>query len=383
MPSYTVSELNAAIGKLLERGFAPRFILNASVSRAQIKKGHLWITLTDGKATITTVVWSSRLKNLKFIPNESDGILVIGKLNFWQARANLVVEALDIRPSISTVLRQFEIVKERLILEGVIDESRRKPLPEYPRSIAILTSVPSSALADILRISKERWPLTKLFIVPIPVQGATHIARKIQLAIVNLLESETSNLLDAIVIARGGGSREDLMVFDNEELCRELSSCPIPIVTGIGHEDDWTVADLVADYRAATPTAAILSLLPSREEAILHCKQMKRRLEENISFLIRKHRQTLTERLKNFEKQNPLTVLQRQKIKLGQKSLLLKALSPDKWLLRGFALISDVFANPVLKAKDVSETDKVIIQFYDGEIIAITETINFTSKNNS
>ena len=184
LPNYSVKELNEAIRNLLDRGFAPRFFLHASISKAQLKKGHLWLTLTDGKASISSVIWSSKLQKLNFRPNEGDGVVIVGKLNFWEARANLVVQVLDIRPSISTVLRQFEVVRALFLKEGLLDEARRRPLPKYPGSIAILTSVPSSALADMLRTAKERWPLTRLIIIPIPVQGV--VAKKIQIVLQNL-----------------------------------------------------------------------------------------------------------------------------------------------------------------------------------------------------
>ncbi|MEB3253361.1 MAG: exodeoxyribonuclease VII large subunit, partial [Synechococcus sp.] len=120
IPSFTVAELNSAIGNLLERGFAPRFLLEAAVSRPQLKKGHLWMTLGDGDASISAVVWASQLRQLRYRPEDGDGVTVVGKLNFWAARANLTVQILDIRPSLTTVMRQFERVRQRLEEEGVI-----------------------------------------------------------------------------------------------------------------------------------------------------------------------------------------------------------------------------------------------------------------------
>ena len=129
LPTYSVSELNDAIGILLSRGFAPRFLLNATVSKCQLKKGHLWMTLTDGNSSIDAVAWSSRVQKLNFKPKEDDGVLIIGKLNFWSSQARLSINVLDVRPSISTVLRQFELVKSALIVDGLIDESKRRSLP--------------------------------------------------------------------------------------------------------------------------------------------------------------------------------------------------------------------------------------------------------------
>ena len=153
LPNFTVGELNHSIGNLLSRGFAPRFLLHASVSKSQLKNGHLWMTLTDGEANISGVIWSSCLQKLNFRPTQEDGVEIIGKLNFWENRANLVVQVIDIRPTLSTVLRQFEVVRNLLVVEGLIDEKRRRPLPKFPTNIAVLTSVPSSAYADMTFVS--------------------------------------------------------------------------------------------------------------------------------------------------------------------------------------------------------------------------------------
>ena len=137
--------------------------------KRQLKKGHLWLNLTDGSASISGVVWASKLAQLSYQPKDSDSVTVMGKLNFWAAPASLTVQALDIRPSLSTVLRDIERVRQLLKQEGLIDPSRQRALPSQPASIALLTSVPSSALADMLRTAAERWPMTQLIVVPIPV----------------------------------------------------------------------------------------------------------------------------------------------------------------------------------------------------------------------
>ena len=174
IPTFSVAELNSAIGNLLERGFAPRFLVEATVSRPQLKKGHLWMSLSDGDASISAVVWASQLRQIRFRPEDGDGVTVVGKLNFWAARANLTVQVLDIRPSLTTVMREFERVRRLLEDEEVIQPERARSLPQRPRTVAVLTSVPSSALADMLRTARERWPLTRLLVVPIPVQGAVN-----------------------------------------------------------------------------------------------------------------------------------------------------------------------------------------------------------------
>ncbi len=373
-PQYSVRELNEAIGKLLERGFAPRFLLKATISKSQLKKGHLWLTLTDGQASITAVIWASKLKDLKFNIDDSDGVLIVGKLNFWELRASLVVQVLDIRPTISTVQRKFEIVRDLLIKEGLISEARRRQLPSYPKALAILTSAPSSALADILRTAKERWPLTKLLIFPIPVQG--NVAGDIRGALKKLAKLYKKLDVEVVVLARGGGNREDLMVFDNEELCRDLANFVIPIVTGLGHEDDLTVADLVADHRAATPTAAIVDLLISRESAVEQCCQRRQRLNDSCLWLIRKERQRLQEKSNLLQFQTPFAFIERMQKLLAQKKELLIALSPDTLLKRGFAIVRDEYGQTIPKAKHISLGDKLTIHLNDGQINSVVEDVH-------
>ena len=373
LQNYSVRELNSAISNLLERGFPPRFILHASISKSQLKKGHLWLTLTDGQANITGVVWASILRKINYLPKEDDGVVIVGKLNFWVARASLNVQILDIRPSISTVLRKFEVVRGRLENEGLFDESRKRNLPLFPSCIAILTSVPSSAFADIMRTTQELWPLTKLLIIPIPVQG--EVAKFVDSIIQNLVINQRRLGFEAVVIARGGGSREDLMLFDDEELCRSLTQFPVPVITGIGHEDDLTIADLVADHRASTPTAAIVSLLPSRDAAQLEVKQMKKRLFEACLWNIRKERKRLNERRIALAEQSPEFVLQRCRRLLNEKSQFLQLLSPDRWLAKGFAIVRNTSSKSVQSIKDLSVNERLIIQLKDGQIDATVNTI--------
>ena len=379
LPTYSVAELNTAIGSLLERGFAPRFLLEATVSRPQLKKGHLWLTLTDGSASISGVVWASKLAQLSYQPKDGDGVTVVGKLNFWAARASLTVQALDIRPSLGTVLRDFERVRQLLEQQGVIDPSRQKPLPSQPSAIAVLTSVPSSALADMLRTAAERWPLTQLIVVPIPVQGS--VAPTIISTLENLAERSTELGLQALVLARGGGSREDLAVFDNEVLCRLLADYPIPVVTGLGHEDDLTVADLVADHRAATPTAAIVALLPDREAERQALVQRQSRLRDALLGRILRERQRLQDRTVALQQQSPLEKIRRLRQELAQKHQLLKALSPERWLKRGLALISNEAGESISGLESVKIGDQLNIRMSDGSLEARVDQIQRSEPN--
>ncbi len=364
LPRYCVRELNGAIGTLLERGFAPRFLLDATISRPQIKKGHLWLNLLDEAATITGVVWASQLSRLSYRPEDGDGVTVVGRLNFWPARATLCVQILDIRPTLAGVLRQFERVRETLMPTGLLDLERKRPLPEYPRGIALLTSSPSSALADMLRTAAERWPAARILVVPIPVQGPVQatICQRLQ-----AVGAQARRLgVEAVVLARGGGSREDLAVFDSEELARQLASCPVPVITGLGHEDDTTIADLVADYRAATPTGALVALLPDRHKILQDLQGRRAQLERELTWMLERKRGSLDSLRLRLEPCHPRLLLHRRRGQLEQLERLLEALSPQQLLRRGFTLVRSETGSLLRSIHQVSPGQKLLIEWADG-----------------
>jgi exodeoxyribonuclease VII large subunit len=293
-------------------------------------------------------------------------VVVVGKLNFWTGRASLSVQVLDIRPSLSSVLRQFERVRALLEPEGLFDPARKRPLPDLPGAVAVLTSVPSSALADLLRTAAERWPATRLVLVPIPVQGA------VEAAICSALEATWTRAaalgLEAIVLARGGGSREDLAVFDGEGLARCLARCPLPVVTGLGHEDDTTIADLVADHRAATPTAAMVALLPDRRAAEASLLQLRSHLAQVVHLRLSGERQQLQHRLQTLAGLHPRALLAARRRELAQAMALLKALSPQHLLERGFSLVHDEQGRLVRSVAGLVRDQRLHLDLADGRV---------------
>lgn len=371
LPRYSIVELNRAIGSLLERGFAPRFLLDATVQKPQLKKGHLWMTLVDGEASIQAVVWASQLPKLQHRPEDGDGVVLVGKLNFWNSRASLCIQVLDIRPSLSRVLRDFEAVRCKLTPEGLFEPERKRPLPAEPRRVALLTSVPSSALADMLRTAAERWPAATLIVVPVPVQGPVE-ARLCQ-AVERVGEEAATLGLEALVLARGGGSREDLAVFDGEALARALAACPIPVVTGLGHEDDLTIADLVADYRAATPTAAIVALLPDRIQRQLQIRQQLKALRQTLRHRLSLDHQRLQQRRESLMLLHPRRQLARIGSELEQRRQLLEALSPQKVLARGFAFVQTSRGEVLHRIGQVQVGESIVVQLADGRLGATVQ----------
>jgi exodeoxyribonuclease VII large subunit len=373
IPRYSVRELNESIGALLERGFAPRFLVEATVSRPQRKKGHLWLTLTDGEASISAVVWASTIDRLSFVPEEGDGVVVVGKLNFWATRANLTVQVLDLRPGLTAVLRQFERVRALLEPEGWFEAARKRPLPALPRRIALLTSVPSSALADMLRTARERWPATGVLVVPIPVQGA--VEERIVAALAELSIRVEALAIDAVVLARGGGSREDLAVFDGVTLARALAQMPVPVVCGLGHEDDTTIADLVADHRAATPTAAVVALLPDRIAALQEIGRSRAHLRRSLTLRLEAARHRLAQQRAQIASLHPIRLLEQQRRWLTQQRRLLQALSPEHLLARGFSLLRDGQGRWVRSLSQLSPGEAIEVQVVDGRVRAVVEEL--------
>lgn len=373
LPRYGVQELNEAIGSLLERGFAPRFLVEATVSRPKLSKGHLWLTLTDGQASVPAVIWASQLTRLRFVPEEGDGVVVVGKLNFWATQARLTVQILDVRPSLTAVLRQFERVKTLLEPLGLFAAERKRPLPAFPRRIALLTAVPSSALADMLRTARERWPATAVLLVPIPVQGAVEPA--ICAAIAGLGERAAALGLDALVLARGGGSREDLAVFDGEALAHAIAGCPLPVVCGLGHEDDTTIADLVADYRAATPTAALVALLPDRRAVLAQLELSRRHLRQLVALRLQRAGDSLQRQRQRLAELHPRRLLERERLRLEQQRRLLQALSPTHLLERGFTLLRGPQGRLIRSVQELAVGERIDVELQDGQLQARVETL--------
>ena len=374
LPTYSINELNDSIGLILERGLPSLFILKATVTRSQLKSGHLWLGLSDGDSSIDGVIWASNLNKINFIPKLDDGVLLVGKINFWKKNTRLNINVINVKPSISTVLREFEKVKKTLSKEGLLDINKKRNLPTFPRSIGIFTSVPSSAYADILKTAKIQWPLTKLYVFHTPVQGQE--AKKILLFNLRHLVIQYQSLnLDALVIARGGGSREDLVLFDDEEICREIAQCPIPVITGIGHEDDITVIDLVADLRAATPTAAIFKVLPSKDNQLINLTDKKSKLDYFLNNLIKYKRKILSDKTSFIKLYEPRKKYKYYKSELNQRRTLLRALSPNQLLRRGYCYVKNSDNEIIKNVKDINLKSNLKIIFQDGSIDTVVTKI--------
>ncbi|MDT8449501.1 MAG: exodeoxyribonuclease VII large subunit [Wenzhouxiangellaceae bacterium] len=256
---YQPGELNREVRLHLEAGF-PRLWLTGEISNlARPASGHWYFTLKDDRAQVRCALFRGQRGNVEGEPANGDQVLVRGRLSLYEARGEYQLIADAMLPAGAGALQQaFEALKKKLESEGLFAAGHKKPLPAYPRAIGVVTSPTGAAIRDILTTLKRRWPAARVHVYETPVQGEEAVPGL--LAALDALEREGA--VDVAIIARGGGSLEDLWAFNDERLARRIHSLAIPIVSGVGHETDFTIADFVADLRAATPTAAAEAVTP-------------------------------------------------------------------------------------------------------------------------
>lgn len=252
-PVLSVSALNQAVARVLERSFPLAWISGEVSNFTRAASGHWYFTLKDNNAQVRAVMFRGRAQFADFLPREGDKVEVRALVSLYAARGDyqLGVEAIR-RAGVGNLYEAFLQLKERLSAEGLFDASRKRPLPEFSRSIGIVTSLQAAALHDVLTTLRRRAPHCNLIIYPTPVQGAG-AGEKIAAAIT---AAAARDECDVLLVCRGGGSIEDLWAFNHEAVARAIVACPMAVISGVGHETDVTIADFAADLRAPTPTAA-------------------------------------------------------------------------------------------------------------------------------
>jgi exodeoxyribonuclease VII large subunit len=258
---YTVSRLNKEVRLLLESGL-PMLWLEGEISNfAAPASGHWYFSLKDAQAQVRCAMWRQRNSTLRFRPKEGMAVLARARVGLYEPRGEyqLIVEHLE-EAGEGALKREFEKLKAKLAAEGLFAAERKKPLPAVPRRIGVVTSPTGAAIHDILRVLRARYPAAAVLIYPTAVQGAPAVAE-----IVRAIEAASRRReVDVLIVARGGGSLEDLWCFNDERVARAIAACALPTICGIGHEVDVTIADFVADLRAPTPSAAALAAVPDK-----------------------------------------------------------------------------------------------------------------------
>ena len=270
-PVYTVSEINRKAKEFLEQQFGA-FWIEGEISNLKLAtSGHAYFTLKDEHAEISAVRFRPRTQGLSAMvaPADGDHVIAFGRLSIYEPRGRYQFIASMIQPAGQGLLQlAFEQLKSKLQSEGLFDPDHKQPLPRIPRRVALITSATGAAIRDIVSIVERRFPLMEMLLFPSSVQGASaaqELVNAVRLAMRYHTETES---LDALIIGRGGGSAEDLAVFNDEQLARMLFACPIPVIAAVGHEVDFTIADFVADVRAPTPSAAAELIAPDGAELL-------------------------------------------------------------------------------------------------------------------
>ncbi len=272
---YTVSRLNREVRSVLEDVFPTIWVQGEISNLAEPASGHIYFTLKDNNAQVRCAMFKNRQSGVRFKPENGMQVVARANIGIYEGRGEyqLIIESLE--PAGAGQLRiAFEALKQKLLIEGLFAEEHKKPLPRFPEAIGIITSATSAAVQDILSILKRRYPFGNVIVYPVPVQGegaAIKIAAAIELA-------EQRNECDVLILSRGGGSLEDLWSFNEEIVARAIFATSIPIVSGVGHEIDFTIADFVADQRAPTPSAAAELTSPNMIEMVTKFKQYEEKL---------------------------------------------------------------------------------------------------------
>jgi exodeoxyribonuclease VII large subunit len=276
----SVSDLNRSVRELLE-GSIPLTWVGGEISNlTRAASGHWYFSLKDAKAQVRCVMFRSRNAYLDWQPKEGDQVEARALVSLYEARGEfqLTIEALR-RAGLGALFEAYERLKAKLQQEGLFDATRKRPLPEHPRQIGIVTSPDAAALRDVITTLRRRMPGLPIVLYPTPVQGkgaAQLIAQAIHTA-------SERNECDVLIVCRGGGSIEDLWQFNEEIVARAIADCPMPVVSGVGHETDFSIADFVADVRAPTPTAAAEMVSHDRSILVAQLNQLGRRLMRQMN----------------------------------------------------------------------------------------------------
>lgn len=283
-PTLTVSQLNRQVRNLLESHFDFLWVEGEVSNFAAPSSGHWYFSLKDGKAQVRCAMFRNRNQRVRFTPENGDALRLRCRVSLYEGRGEfqLIVEHLE-HAGAGALQAQFEQLKARLLAEGLFNPEHKKPLPGRVRHLGVITSPTGAAIHDILTVLQRRCPAIRISILPVAVQGegaAAEICRAIENA--NQWQRQGSIQVDALIVGRGGGSLEDLWAFNEEVVARAIAASELPVVSAVGHEVDFTIADMVADHRAATPSAAAELLSPDQRQWQQRLVDIESRLQQLI-----------------------------------------------------------------------------------------------------
>ena len=291
---FAVRELVTQVRTQLERNFPDVWVEGEISNLRPAGSGHLYLTLKDGEAQLRVVMFRSQARLLRFRPENGMAVLARGRVTLYEDRGELQLLCEYMEPMGAGALQvAFEQLKTRLAAEGLFAQERKKPLPAFPRTIAVVTSPSGAAIQDILNVLHRRHESLNIVIYPAQVQGAT-AASEVASGVRYFNRKGVARPVDVIIVARGGGSIEDLAAFNDEGLARTIAASEIPIISAVGHETDFTICDFVADLRAPTPSAAAEVVARSRRELLERVEGLHSRLGRSARYQILRQRERLT-----------------------------------------------------------------------------------------
>jgi exodeoxyribonuclease VII large subunit len=386
---FSVTQLNEHIKDLLDSDI----ILSGVYVRGELSNykvypsGHHYFTMKDAEGALRCVMFKGSASKLRFKPENGMKVIAFGRVSVFPRDGAYQLYVNDITPDgVGDLAVAFEQLKEKLYKEGLFDERHKKPLPRFPNRIAVITSSAGAAVRDIIRVLGKRWPLAKVIILPVRVQGVEappEIAGAIKYA-------NKNKVADLIITGRGGGSIEDLWAFNDERVARAIFDSAIPVISAVGHEPDVTISDFVADLRAATPSNAAELAVPD----IIDMREALMNLEIRSGQALKRELKSLRQRLTDLSQKrvmlNPknyiddkrmlldftagrLNAAAQKKITAGRERYIrlaasLDAMSPLKVLGRGYAITRKADGTVVKKAADVKSGDKLTVRLKEDEI---------------
>ncbi len=389
--AITVSQLNFYIRSLVDSDDVLRSVfVRGEISNFSLyrKSGHMYFTLKDTQSSVKAVMFRSDAERLKFMPEDGMSVIVAGRISVFERDGVYQLYVSDIIPDgIGAQTAAFVQLKEKLEKEGLFAEERKKPLPYFPNKIALATSPSGAALQDILSVTERRWPVADIEIYPCVVQGSESAASVIRA--LNYFNAKKD--ADVIIIARGGGSYEDLQSFNDETLARAIAASDIPVISAVGHENDFTIADFVADMRAPTPSAAAEIAVPDIVKIREFISDFKYTLKKELTSVMNESASDLESTKKRLDIKRMVQnkemlldkvsssfytvsemLLDKKKNILASKIAALSALDPLAVIGRGYAVVYKD-QKPVCSSNDIEKNDRLTIKMKDGEIYCVAE----------
>jgi len=386
LDTISVSELTKLIKLTLEENFSEVSVVGEISNFKAHVSGHWYFNLKDANAVISCAMWKGLNSMVFFTPQNGMKIIVGGRITVYPPRGSYQIDVRMLKPAgVGELQAAFEMLKRKLADEGLFDEIHKKPIPSFPKKIGIVTAKDGAAFQDMISVAERRFPLVEMVISPTRVQGSG--AAESIVESLKLLNKQ--NDIDLIIVARGGGSIEDLWAFNEEIVAREIFASKIPIVTGIGHEVDFTIADFVADLRAPTPSAAMEIATPNKDDFFVFINEFSYNSSEKLEELCNENRRKVNQILNSYGFRYPIDLVRKKsqltdnliykilhgidkkfvyyKNKVLLKSKIIESQSVHKNLKKGYVIVNQD-SHYVKRAVNLEQNKPALLKFFDGDV---------------